>query len=634
MSLPSLPPDALVAVLCRCPAVDHPALRRTCRAVRAALDSDAYKSERASSGFVEVETRLIPGSELYDRDHPDGPSDVSDAEDGEDLEQKKRERREEDLLEYYSDLGRLEEYGVQDINHEIRVDGVVCGSISMVLVHRNNLFHDATDAHSQELTEVGWTLCHSDGRPKMKSIRDADSDGVASNGGFLHVVHVRVNDPAYRAGDCTEVVSRAVRSAIAAPELEDRWTLATAICDFHVYMTPEDTRLYHELREAEWQRGDREGGRPEGAERIANRQTECLLLDARTYLRAGFRQIPEVVGSEKDQPVWLFALRRFLGGPLLTAAEAADVALIGPPELPPAPEGVDLELLQLIKRSSNSVRVSLDGLARSERQYADGQQQVLAQLAQLNNMLEGDDISEQLAEAFQGVRRQLDEFRAMRDEASRQETERVLGQRREINERINAAIREAKVLVNERGASVRASYAINCAARLRIPELVDALLDLVPSQERNAAISAQDNNGVTPLHCALLGTPELYETDEYRLFAQHLLNRGADSNARDTFDRSALGQHRMTMSSRLNFSGVFGFRVDEGPEAWRPYHNSMEQVLKPTRGETDADRDAMPSAYGDDANARDVGMEDDVMFDDDDDMLDDVNGGMEDNVDD
>ena len=88
------------------------------------------------------------------------------------------------------------------------------------------------------------------------------------------------------------------------------------------------------------------------------------------------------------------------------------------------------------------------------------------------------------------------------------------------------------------------------------------------------------------------------------------------------------------MSSRLNFSGVFGFRVDEGPVAWRPYHNLMEQVLMPTRGVTDADRDAMPSAYGDDANARDVGMEDDVMFEDDDNMLDDVDGGMEDNVDD
>ena len=48
----------------------------------------------------------------------------------------------------------------------------------MVLLPRgtdhNYPFHDATDAHSSELQQVGWGLCDSAGRLKVRSIKDAE----------------------------------------------------------------------------------------------------------------------------------------------------------------------------------------------------------------------------------------------------------------------------------------------------------------------------------------------------------------------------------------------------------------------------------------------------------------------------
>ncbi|KAL9179704.1 hypothetical protein ACHAXT_008994 [Thalassiosira profunda] len=647
MSLPSLPADALISVLCRCPAADHPALWRTCRSVRAALDSDAYKSERAL-GWAEVETRLIPGSELYDRDHPDGPSDVSDAEDGEDLEEKRRRRREEDLREYYCALGSRDpdNYEVVDCKHEVKVDGVVAGEVSTVLVPRESgdgMFHEATDAHSDELHEVGWTLCDAYGQLKVKSIRDADFRRLwhphlpsANEGGFLYVRSVRV-DAAYRSGDCSEVVAGAIQGALM--DLEDKWTLATAICDYNVYLTREEARLNRQLIDAE-DNGETNGaGRSEEEERLRRRQKVCNLLDARTYLRVGFKQIPEVVGTERDAPVWLFALPNFWEEDMLTEAEAADIPLKMPPELPPEPQGVDQELRTLVANAGYSVRHSMDELKASEHTSAEYIRQLRIdyrekeeQLAGMSNLLEGArpehiplDAWESLPAKLPEYRNELDSLQTLRDEEVQRQRDSEPWLRRkqeEINEKKNATMVEARALVNERGASVRKSFALHSASRERIAEFFDSLLDLVPPRERELAIAELDCNGCSPLHCAVTGSPELFNKEEYIAFARRLLNSGADPDVRDINGRTALGRYRTSMSSRLDFCRVYDPCPEEGPLAWRAYHNQMEDILRPTRGETEADRDAMPSAYDDDADSWNMEVDDDDFEDEDGDVID------------
>ena len=226
------------------------------------------------------------------------------------MEERKRIRRQEDLDEYYSDLGHFDSsYGYHDITQKVYVDGIVAGSISSVLVPRSplqSLFHEATDAHSGELQEVGWALCDSQGRPKVRSINDAIKGSIEGTeyynifGGFLHITSVKIPQ-AYRPLGCTNVVSHAVRSAITAPELEGKWTLATAMSDSEVYMTEEDKRIEDEQRDKSWRAGGTEDERlvedeiraEEEEERILKRRVECATLDARTFLRVGYKQLPE-----------------------------------------------------------------------------------------------------------------------------------------------------------------------------------------------------------------------------------------------------------------------------------------------------------------------------------------------------
>ena len=222
--LTSLPPDALISVLCRVPARDHDALRNTSKLLRTTLDSDAYARERAISGWVEVEARLVPGEELYDRENPNGPDmygddddsyykelcereeDIHDDDDSKDgdakndsnvteeerirnearkkrWEDKCATKRKEEIETYYSNLGSCDEcYKYENITVDIQIDGVdKVGQVDLVLIPRrlDYPFHSATDAHSGEMQNVGWTLCDSRGRPKVRSIKEADTDGNA-----------------------------------------------------------------------------------------------------------------------------------------------------------------------------------------------------------------------------------------------------------------------------------------------------------------------------------------------------------------------------------------------------------------------------------------------------------------------
>ena len=162
LTLSSLSEDALISILCRVPASDHKSLWNTCSNFRKAIDSDVYASERATTNYAEVQARLLPGEELYDRNYPDGPELYDDEfrnyepptspTTPEEIEMKKRyeaklvQQRQDDINEWYTALGHREEYGVINITVDITVDNVLSGEVSLVLIPRPRhgvLFHQA-----------------------------------------------------------------------------------------------------------------------------------------------------------------------------------------------------------------------------------------------------------------------------------------------------------------------------------------------------------------------------------------------------------------------------------------------------------------------------------------------------------
>jgi len=640
----SLPTDVLISILCRSPASDHTSLRNTCKSFRATIDSAAYKGERATSGWAEVSTHLLTGEELYDRDNPNGPEDVSlsDGDVDEDATEEERaaalqwkitEKRAEEMVEYgYSELGCMDQdYGYHDIHVDIEVDGKRCGSIHLVLlprgVYHNYPFHEAADAHSSELQMVGVRLCDSAGRLKVRSIKNEELiSGEAGEGGFLHIKTVRINEE-YQPMDCTNVVAKAVRSALTQPKLEGKWTLVTAISDYQVYMTTE---------EMEFRRKVRYGGNAEEKERADMRFWECALLDTKTLLRVGFKQIPETVGSLMRNPYWLFALPHFLKNPIKSFEKVDQTPLIEPPDLPPKPVGVDSEILEAAKKSGNSMRRVLDSV-RTERLQ---DQNCLGRLAELEGrfagartLIEGgkpDHLSdESWGEMVADVESGEEMLRAQRaafEEATRRQREE---QRNEIDVTIPRKIDLLKNEVNalvQRGGSIRNSYAIHCSSRLRIPQYIDFLLEMVPLEERAFAVSSLDDNGLTPLHCAVLGTPEVHNREDYLEMVEKLLGFGADTNVKSAQGATPLGTYRSTMTDKFDYSNVFGIRSGDEPAGWRPFHRKMEGLLRPSRGETDADVEAKCAVLDNDLgsdidldNEDEDADEDDWMNDDEDD---------------
>ena len=253
----SLPSDVLISILCRSPSSDHKSLRNTCKAFCSTLNSAEFKGERAISGWAEVSTHLLSGTELYDSDYPNGPEDgtldsdddeylppnATEEERDEALQDKIAAKKDEYMMEYYSELGNYDSsYGWHDMTQEVYVDGKRVGHISSVLFPRgenhNYIFHEATDAHSDEVQRIGWQICDSVGKVKVKSIKDAAATVPSSTpngfrkGGYIHTKTVKINQ-AYLPNDCTNIVSRALRSALCEPKLKGKWTLATAWSDYN-----------------------------------------------------------------------------------------------------------------------------------------------------------------------------------------------------------------------------------------------------------------------------------------------------------------------------------------------------------------------------------------------------------------
>ena len=631
----SLPADVLVSILCRSPQSDHEALRNTCKAFRETIDSNEYKGERAMSGWAEVSTYLLAGEELYDRNNPDGPDDVSlsssddvdenatEEEREEALKQRRAEARANEIRDRYTELGTLDydNFRIHIITMDIFVDSLRGGSINLLLFPRSNNydypFHEATDSWSSEMQRIGWTLCDSSGKLRIHSIKNAELiEGEASTGGFLNVEKVRVNEE-YRPAGCSNIVAKALRLALLEPKLEGKWTLATAISDCNVYMSLEERilRFGSNQQEEQWKQ----------------RFWECSLLDTKTYLRLGFKQISETVGTEKFNPYWVFALPSFLTQPIKTFEEVHQTPLIEPPDLPAKPEGVNNVILQMIIRLGNSLRDLIDHNRKSNLEKEENERDFSAlerNIVELQRHLEAGQPDHMSDECWRECIAQAE----VANESFRSQKARMSATRQlecDFNRRLHDVtipntIDHIKTVINpllERGGSVKKSFAIHWSSRLLLPQFVDTLIEMVPPEERAPAISTtMDHIGLTPLHCAVHGTPELHNRDDVVKIVEKLLSLGADTNVKSARGLTPLGQYRLTMSDKFDVRGLHGrIRRRTGDEIseWRTFHRKMEALLRPSRGETDVDIEAKCKVLDDeDDEEEDFDEEEDWMDED------------------
>ncbi|KAL7527906.1 hypothetical protein ACHAWF_002358 [Thalassiosira exigua] len=146
---------------------------------------------------------------------------------------------------------------------------------------------------------------------------------------------------------------------------------------------------------------------------------ESITLNARTFLRAGWKQIPEVVGP--DRTPWFFAFPNFFEASLFSHEDVEDIIKIHvPPGLPPSPTGADMELLALVVRVCNGRKSDLD-----PQRY--------------------------------NIERQ----------------DRILENDKDLKAKV-------KVLVAQERASVRKSYALNCSTLFLFVDYIDFLLGFSP----------------------------------------------------------------------------------------------------------------------------------------------------------
>eukprot|EP00563_Minutocellus_polymorphus_P015915 CAMPEP_0181053304 /NCGR_PEP_ID=MMETSP1070-20121207/18039_1 /TAXON_ID=265543 /ORGANISM="Minutocellus polymorphus, Strain NH13" /LENGTH=300 /DNA_ID=CAMNT_0023132429 /DNA_START=25 /DNA_END=924 /DNA_ORIENTATION=- len=169
-----------------------------------------------------------------------------------------------------------------------------------------------------------------------------------------------------------------------------------------------------------------------------------------------------------------------------------------------------------------------------------------------------------------------------------------------IRERGENLVQKVKSLIEDDGASIRRAFVLHCASRFRLNDLFDALLDLVPANERKAAINEVDFCGCTPLFTAAQSVPDnIGQANEQYDFVEKVLKLGADKNYIDIKGLTALGMYRTTLqymeefTSRAMLNSIPGRGEDDND--WEPIHERMEELLMPARGETEADRNAKKS---------------------------------------
>ena len=78
-------------------------------------------------------------------------------------------------------------------------------------------------------------------------------------------------------------------------------------------------------------------------------------------------------------------------------------------------------------------------------------------------------------------------------------------------------------------------------------------MELVPPEERGLVLAELDANGLTPLHCAVIGIEscESNDKDEYLDIVERLLGYGADADAQSTKGVTPLGTYRLAVSGRF-----------------------------------------------------------------------------------
>ena len=108
---------------------------------------------------------------------------------------------------------------------------------------------------------------------------------------------------------------------------------------------------------------------------------------------------------------------------------------------------------------------------------------------------------------------------------------------------------------------------------------------------------------------------------------ERLLGFGADANVKSAQGVTPIGQYRSTISGRFAFTSIFGMRSGDELAKWRPFHRNMEGLLRPSRGETDADVEAKCALLDNDVdpnmNLDDEGDGEDVWMDEEEDEDDD-----------
>lgn len=219
------------------------------------------------------------------------------------------------------------------------------------------------------------------------------------------------------------MVAKALRAALEVPGLEGQWTLATSMCDSRVYMTKEEQNRNRERRNEDWRHeGNDASIEPTREENktLDDRVIECMKLDARTFLRVGFKQIPEVIGTRKDTPAWFFALPSFFNGPILSHEEASAIQILEPPDLPPQPTGVNDVLFTLVKRACNKRRDELASMAIVEHDLNKLKQTMRTEWQNEANTIEKYDRiqallenNDELRQQVEGIEMSEDEHRAM-----------------------------------------------------------------------------------------------------------------------------------------------------------------------------------------------------------------------------
>ena len=234
---------------------------------------------------------------------------------------------EEDLAEFTGDLGMVQENPcTQHVYATIWAGAAKIGSAQLMLVDRDHLdgvhFHEVCDETS-ELYTTGTAFCSASGRAKPACV--VQTGEAASAGGFLYIGRITIDaDRRAGGGDASSGIgAAALRLLLLQTALAGRWTLAVYIPDSNEFMPAAEAAASRDFgRDAE----------PTAAQLATHRarDEELCDLDARQFIRAGFRQGLSDDNMLLGQCKHFFAVPSFLHGGVAvqrTHAQALAVAI-------------------------------------------------------------------------------------------------------------------------------------------------------------------------------------------------------------------------------------------------------------------------------------------------------------------